>query len=115
MKQTFTAKIDLQKLEGAQVLKGKQGENLLVIDINKAKLFQGEKGVYLDCICFYDAQETDQYNNNGAIAKSKPKDSQEKTLYIGNLKNLVAKQQPTEQPNSTNVPAPAPVVDDLPF
>jgi hypothetical protein len=36
MKQTFSAKIDLQKLEGSQVLKGKQGQDLLVIDIKQA-------------------------------------------------------------------------------
>ena len=119
MKQTFSAKIDLQKLEGSQVLKGKQGQDLLVIDIKQAGLFMGQKGVYLDLVCFYDAETTDQYQNNGAIAKSRPKDSTDKTLYVGNLKNM-ARQQPTEQngsntANSSVQPFTDAVENDLPF
>jgi len=116
-KQTFAAKLDLQKLEGATVVKGKDGTEFLAIPIVKAGLFKGEKGCYLDLVCFYDAESTDQFNNNGAIAKRKPKDSTDKTLYLGNLKNIGQRSQPTEQNGSVPVPSESvpPTPDDLPF
>jgi len=114
MKQTFAGKIDLLKLEGSVVMKGKEGQDLLIINIEKAGLFLGQKGCYLDCVCFYDSEVTDQFNQNGAIAKSKPKDSTDKTIYLGNLKNM-AKSNQQAAPMQQQQNAPAPMDNDLPF
>lgn len=41
-----------------------------VTKIDKARLFQGQKGTYLDLSTFIDLDQQDQYGNNGFIAHS---------------------------------------------
>jgi hypothetical protein len=45
-----------------------------VTKIEKARLYKGEKGTYLDCIAFIDIDQKDQYGNNGFIAQSVTKE-----------------------------------------
>lgn len=45
-----------------------------VTKIEKARLYKGGKGTYLDCIAFIDIDQKDQYGNNGFIAQSVTKE-----------------------------------------
>ena len=84
----ITGKINLMKLDGTAVVESKTGKDILCIDIEKAKLFKGEKGVYVD-IFLWKNDEPDDYGNNFAIAKSKSKEQREageQTVYLGNAK-----------------------------
>ena len=62
------------------------------IDVNKidkARLFKGEKGTYLDLTTFIDTDQVDQYGNNGFISQSTSKEEREanvKTPILGNCK-----------------------------
>ncbi len=47
-----------------------------VSKINKAKLFKGQKGTYLDATVFLDVDIKDQYDNNGMITQDAPKGEQ---------------------------------------
>ena len=44
--------------------------------IDKAKLFAGQKGKYLDATVFIDVDNKDQYDNNGMITQDAPKGEQ---------------------------------------
>lgn len=57
-----------------------------VADIDKARLFKGEKGTYLDLTTFIDLDEKDKYGNNGFITQSKKKDEDVKLPILGNAK-----------------------------
>lgn len=60
-----------------------------VTKIDKARLFKGEKGTYLDLTTFIDTAEVDQYGNNGFISQSVSKDERAngvKTPILGNVK-----------------------------
>lgn len=59
-----------------------------VTKIDKARLFEGKKGVYLDLTTFIDVDEKDQYGNNGFITQSTSKEEREqgiKTPILGNV------------------------------
>lgn len=45
-----------------------------VSKIEKARLYKGEKGTYLDAIAFIDIDTKDQYGNNGMITQAVSKD-----------------------------------------
>jgi hypothetical protein len=56
--------------------------------IDKKRLFEGAKGVYLDAVLFLDS-EPDQYENNGMITQSVSKEEREagvKGNILGNAK-----------------------------
>ena len=61
-----------------------------VTKIDKARLFQGEKGTYLDLTTFVDLDSKDQYDNNGFIAQSQTKEEREsgaeKPPILGNVR-----------------------------
>lgn len=57
-----------------------------VSKIDKALLFKGAKGTYLDATVFINVDEADQYDNNGMITQTMPKDSQDKGAILGNCK-----------------------------
>lgn len=60
-----------------------------VTKIDKARLFKGEKGLYLDCTAFIDVEAQDQYGNNGFIAQSVSKEEREQGqqgAILGNTK-----------------------------
>jgi len=54
--------------------------------IEKARLYQGQKGTYLTMTTFIDIDQLDQYGNNGFIAHKKDKDEQNNAPILGNVK-----------------------------
>ena len=60
-----------------------------VSKIDKARLFKGQKGVYLDATVFIDLQELDQYGNSGMITQDVSKEEKEQEVrgnILGNCK-----------------------------
>lgn len=60
-----------------------------VTKIDKARLFKGEKGTYLDLTTFIDLSQVDQYGNNGFISQATTKDERQagvQTPILGNVK-----------------------------
>ena len=60
-----------------------------VTKIDKARLYKGAKGTYLDLTTFVDTEQQDQYENNGFISQSTTKeerDAQVQTPILGNVK-----------------------------
>jgi hypothetical protein len=74
-----------------------------VTKIDKARLFTGAKGTYLDCVVFL-KDEPDQYGNIGMITQSVSKEEREagtKGAILGNARKIGVSQPA----NSTAVPA----------
>lgn len=79
--------------------------NIAVSKIDKARLFKGAKGVYLNCTAFIDLDELDQYGNSGMITQDVTKEEKEagtKGPILGNTKVFwqdsgQSSQQPTAQ------------------
>ena len=60
-----------------------------VTKIDKARLYKGAKGTYLDLVTFVDMDQQDQYGNNGFISQSTTKEEREaqvQTPILGNVK-----------------------------
>ena len=61
-----------------------------VTKIDKARLFKGAKGIYLDLTTFVELDEKDQYDNSGFIAQSQTKEEREaggaKPPILGNVR-----------------------------
>ena len=57
-----------------------------VTKIDKARLYQGQKGKYLTMTTFIDLDQKDQYDNNGFISHKKDKDEQGNPQILGNVK-----------------------------
>lgn len=60
-----------------------------VSKIDKARLFKGAKGIYLDATAFVDLDELDQYGNSGMITQDVTKEEKEsgtKGAILGNTK-----------------------------
>ena len=60
-----------------------------VTKIDKARLFAGKKGTYLDATIFIDLDEADQYGNHGMITQNvtkAEKDAGERGAILGNGK-----------------------------
>jgi len=71
-----------------------------VSKIDKARLYQGQKGKYLTMTTFIDVEQQDQYGNNGFIAHKKNQDEQVNPPILGNVKvfwNDSAQQAPQQQ------------------
>jgi|SRR5690625_3665240 len=84
MKKTIALKIDVTK-------------------IDKKRLFEGKKGVYLDAVLFLD-DRPDQYENNGMITQSVSKEEREQGVkgeILGNAKILFSEGNRSEKPNSS--------------
>lgn len=85
--------------------------------IDKARLFNGEKGTYLDAVVFVN-DEPDQYGNYGMITQSVSKEEREngvKGEILGNCKiigNGKSQGKPQGQPQATPEPS---FSDDIPF
>lgn len=95
MKQTIVIKIDVTK-------------------IDKARLYKGEKGTYLDAVLMYDS-DSDKYGQNGMIVQSVSKEEREsgvKGAILGNAK-ILGQQAAQVAPQST--PVPHDQDDGLPF
>lgn len=88
-----------------------------VTKIDKAKLFKGQKGTYLDATIFLDLGEADQYGNHGMITQQvtkEEKDAGVKGAILGNGKIVwregEARQPAPRQQQSQQA---APPVDDF--
>ncbi len=60
-----------------------------VTKIEKARLFKGAKGTYLDCTAFVDLDEQGQYGDNGMVVQSVSKDERQQGVkgpILGNVK-----------------------------
>ena len=60
-----------------------------VEQIDKARLYKGKKGTYLDLTTFVDTMVADQYENHGFISQSTTKEEREakvQTPILGNVK-----------------------------
>jgi len=92
-----------------------------VTKIDKARLYKGQKGIYLDATVFVDLGEADEYGNHGMITQNVSKeerDNGERGAILGNCK--VFWRDGLDQPaSSAGPPIPTPVGDmpddDIPF
>lgn len=93
--------------------------------INKAWLYEGEKGTYLDCVCLFNEVQ-DGYGSNGMIIQSVPtavykKDKETKGEILGNSKVWPKGGNGESVPGGGNAKKDvaesqaADVADDLPF
>jgi len=60
-----------------------------VLEIDKARLFKGEKGTYLDTTVFIDLDQLDQYGNSGMITQDVSKEEKQQGIrgnILGNCK-----------------------------
>ena len=87
-----------------------------VTKIDKARLYAGAKGTYLDLTTFVDTEQQDQYENNGFISQSVDKEEREakvQTPILGNVKvffNDGAQSAPQSAPQNQAV-----IDEDIPF
>jgi hypothetical protein len=68
-----------------------------VTKVDKARLFKGSKGTYLDCQVFLE-DEQDQYGNNGMITQAVSKEERQsgvKGAILGNAKIVWEEDRPT--------------------
>ena len=80
-----------------------------VTKIEKARIYKGEKGSYLDLTTFIDTDNKDQYDNHGFIAQSVSKEEREqgiKTPILGNCKVFFSDLQGQPQQQSPQQHAP---------
>jgi len=80
-----------------------------VKDIDKTKLYVGEKGVYLDAVIIM-RDTNDEYGNIGMIVQNTTEEERAKNVkgtILGNAKIIVKKEKTEEEKKE--------VLDDLPF
>ena len=68
--------------------------------IEKARLFKGNKGMYLDATVFIDPDQQDQYGNNGFIAQDVSKEEREQNVrgpILGNCQVFYRENQSAQQ------------------
>lgn len=86
--------------------------------IDKAKLFKGEKGTYLDLTAWIDPDNKDQYGNNGMVVQSVTEDEKKAGVrgsILGNSKVFFVEGAQTKAPDSPKADHPfADMVDDDP-
>ncbi len=81
-----------------------------VTKIEKARLFKGAKGTYLDLTAFIDLDEQGQYGDNGMIVQSVSKEERQQGVkgpILGNVKVFYrddqgGQQAPQRQPGQSN-------------
>jgi len=100
-----------------------------VTKIDKARLFQGQKGTYLDATVFIDIDELDQFGNSGMITQDVSKEEKQsgvKGNILGNVKlfwkdtgsnqqQYGAPQQQPQQPQPQYNSVPDDFSDEIPF
>ena len=80
-----------------------------VSKIDKARMFKGQKGTYLDAVVFIDVDEKDQYDNNGMIKQDWKDAPKGETPILGNCKVFWSdggQQAPKQQPMNQQQPNP---------
>ncbi|AUR97471.1 hypothetical protein NVP1239O_35 [Vibrio phage 1.239.O._10N.261.52.F6] len=88
-----------------------------VTKIDKARLFNGQKGTYLDATVFIDLDELDQYGNSGMITQDVSKEEKQQGVkgnILGNCKVFWsdAGQAPHQAPQQQYQPVAQQVQDD---
>lgn len=81
--------------------------------VDKARLYTGAKGTYLDAVIFL-KDDVDQYGNSGMIVQSvtsEQRASGERGNILGNVKVIGGGNQQSAPSQTTK----APTIDDLPF
>ena len=76
------------------------GLKINVSEIDKARLFAGQKGKYLDATVFIDVDQLDQYGNSGMITQDvtkQEKDNGVQGKILGNCKVFWKEQQAPQQ------------------
>src|SRR5690554_4205924 len=71
-----------------------------VSKIDKARLFRGQKGTYLDCTAFIDLDEKGQYGDNGMVTQDVSKEEREQGVkgpILGNVTVFYRDDQPQQQ------------------
>ena len=87
-----------------------------VTKIDKARMYKGEKGTYLDAVVFIDIDEKDQYGNSGMIKQDWKDAPKGETPILGNAR-VFWKDEAAPQPQQPKQQAqPEPYFDDdIPF
>ena len=80
-----------------------------VSQIDKERLFSGQKGKYLDCTVFIDVNDLDQYGNSGMITQDVTKDEKSQGVkgnILGNCKVFwnESGQAPQQAPQKQQAP-----------
>jgi hypothetical protein len=89
-----------------------------VTNIEKARLFKGKKGTYLDATAFIDVDNKDQYDNNGMITQDVTKEEKNngvKGAILGNVQVFWREEQQRSQPATTVAQVEDDFNDDIPF
>lgn len=88
-----------------------------VSKIDKARLFKGEKGVYLDATAFIDLDAQDQWGNNGMITQSWKDQQKGEGAILGNSRIFWSDSGSTPAPSQQAAPQQAAPDDDddIPF
>lgn len=72
-----------------------------VSNIEKARLFKGQKGTYLDATVFIDTAQLDEYGNSGMITQDVTKEDKAQGIkgpILGNCKVFWQDDQPSQAP-----------------
>lgn len=86
--------------------------------IEKARLFKGAKGAYLDATVFIDLDQLDQYGNSGMITQDVSKDEKDqgvKGAILGNCKVFWRDDNSQPAPQRQAMPADYDIDDSIPF
>ena len=89
-----------------------------VTKIDKNRIFNGEKGKYIDLTTFVNLDEQDQYGQNGFISQSVSKEEKEQgvqTPILGNCKVFYKEQAQQDKPDQGYMKAQPIPDDDIPF
>lgn len=87
-----------------------------VTKIDKARLFKGAKGTYLDATIFLDLGEADQYGNHGMITQSVSKEDKDAGIrgeILGNGKIVWRDEDAPRQAPKQQSRQPEPAFDDF--
>ncbi len=90
-----------------------------VTKIDKARLYKGEKGTYLDLTTFVDTDAKDEYENNGFISHSQTKEEREAKAefppILGNVKVFYTDRAAPQQGAPQSEAKQESVDDNIPF
>lgn len=89
-------KIDLTKLTGAKRMKSNSGRDIIVIDLENSRTFQGKNGAVYADLCLIERKEPGEYGDTHFISEDVSKGEREngvKGVIVGNGRDLGSKQQ----------------------
>lgn len=89
-----------------------------VTKIEKARLYQGNKGTYLDATVFIDMDNPGPYGDHGMITQDVTKEERQagtKGPILGNCKVFFRDDQPQQAPQASATTGGGSIDDDVPF